>query len=244
MSGNLQARSGREVNLNFLELNMAFPTVSAPYGLKPINLIGGQVFAGQTRELPIASNTAGAINNGDIVRLSSGFIVKETGTTTVSATGVVGVFVGCSYTNPSTGQILFANSYPGSVVASDIVAYVVDDPDALFKVAVTGGATSTTITPIDNTILGNNLAISQPAANTTISGNSNIGAFDSGSNTAFTLPLRVVGLVEETVDASGNYSEVIVKWNMPYITLTEGAPNVVAYNGGHSYYNPTGTANV
>jgi hypothetical protein len=223
---------------------MAYPTVSAPYGLKPINLIGGQVFAGQTRELPIASNTAGAINNGDIVRLSSGFIVKETGTTAVSATGVIGVFVGVSYTNPTTGQKLFANSYPGSVVASDITAYVVDDPDALFQVAVTGGATSTTITPIDNTILGNNLAISQPSSNSTISGNSNIGAYDSGSNTAFTLPFRVVGLVEESVDSSGNYSEVIVKWNMPYITLTEGAPNVVAYNGGHSYYNPTGTANV
>lgn len=223
---------------------MAYPTVNAPYGLKPINLIGGQVFAGQTRELPIASNTAGAINNGDIVRLSAGFIVKELGTATVSATGVVGVFVGCTYTNPSTGQKLYANSYPGGVVASDIMAYVVDDPDALFKVAVTGGATSTTITPIDNTILGNNMAISQPSTNTTISGNSNIGAYDSGSNTAFTLPLRVVGLVEETVDANGNYTEVIVKWNMPYITLTEGAPNVVAYNGGHSYYNPTGTANV
>jgi hypothetical protein len=124
------------------------------------------------------------------------------------------------------------------------VAYVVDDPDALFKVAVTGGATSTTITPIDNTILGNNMAISQPSTNTTISGNSNIGAFDSGSNTEFTLPLRVVGLVEETVDASGNYSEVIVKWNMPYITLAEGTPNVVTYNGGHSYYYPTGSANV
>jgi hypothetical protein len=223
---------------------MAYPTVEAPYGLKPINLIGGQVFAGQTRELPIASNTAGAINNGDIVRLSGGFIVKETGTTTVSATGVVGVFVGVSYTNPSTGQKLFANSYPGSVVASDIYAYVVDDPDALFKVAVTGGATSTTITPISGTILGNNLAISQPAANTTISGNSNIGAHDSGSNTAFTLPFRVVGLVEDTTDSAGNYSEVIVKWNMPYITLTEGTPNVVAYNGGHSYLNPSAPSNV
>ena len=223
---------------------MAYPTVSAPYGLKPINLIGGQVFAGSTRELPIASNTAGVINNGDIVRLSSGFIVKEAGTTTVSATGVVGVFVGCSYTNPSTGQLLFANSYPGSIVASNIVAYVVDDPDALFRVAVTGGATSSTITPISGTILGNNLAISQPSTNTTISGNSNIGAYDSGSNTAFTLPFRVVGLIEETTNASGNYSEVIVKWNVPYITLTEGAPNVVAYNGGHSYLNPTGTASV
>jgi hypothetical protein len=207
-------------------------------------LIGGQVFAGSTRELPIASNYGTVINNGDIVRLSGGTIVKEAGTTTVSATGVVGVFVGVSYTNPSTGQKLFANSYPGSVVASDIVAYVVDDPDALFKVAVTGGATSTTITPISGTILGNNLAISQPSTNTTISGNSNIGAYDSGSNTAFTLPLRVVALVEETTDASGNYSEVIVKWNMPYITLVEGTPNVVSYNGGHSYLNPSAPSNV
>ena len=46
---------------------MAYPTVNAPYGLKPINLIGGQVFAGQTRELPIASGYGTAIYNGDIV---------------------------------------------------------------------------------------------------------------------------------------------------------------------------------
>jgi len=223
---------------------MAYPTVNAPYGLIPINLIGGQVFAGQTRELPIASNTSGAIYNGDIVRLSSGVIVKEAGTTTVSATGVVGVFVGCTYTSPTTGQKLFSNYYPGSVVASDILAYVSDDPDQLFKVAVTGGATSTTITPISPLVIGDNLAISQPSTNTTISGNSNIGVYDSGSNTAFTLPVRVIGGVAETTDSSGNYSEVIVKWNMPYITLVEGAPNVVSYNGGHSYLNPTGAASV
>jgi hypothetical protein len=223
---------------------MAYPTVSAPYGFKPINLIGGQVFAGQTRELPIAANYGTVINNGDIVRLSSGVIVKEAGTTTVAATGVTGVFLGCSYVNPSTGQLLFQNFYPGSVNVAGIVAYVADDPDQLFKVAVTGGATSTTITPISGLILGNNLAISQPSSNATVSGVSNIGAYDSGSNTAFTLPLRVVGLVEETTNASGNYSEVIVKWNSSYITLTEGAPNVVAYNGGHSYLNPTGPASV
>jgi hypothetical protein len=225
---------------------MAYPTVSAPYGLKPINLIGGQVFAGQTRELPIASNYGTVINNGDVVKFNTtdGTIVKETGTATVSANGIVGVFLGCSYTNPSTGQKLFANSYPGSIVASDILAYVSDDPDQLFKVAVTGGSTSTTITPISGAILGSNMGISQPAANTTISGNSNIGAYNAADSTVFTLPLRVVGLVPETTDSSGNYSEVIVKWNVPYITLTEGAPNVVAYNGGHSYLNPNGQFNV
>ncbi len=225
---------------------MAYPTVSAPYGLKPINLIGGQVFAGQTRELPIASNYGTVINNGDVVKFNTtdGTIVKETGTATVSANGVIGVFLGCSYTNPSTGQKLFANSYPGGVTADDIVAYVADDPDQLFKVAVTGGSTSSTITPIAGTILGSNMGISQPASNTTISGNSNIGAYNAADSTVFTLPLRVVGLVPETTNSSGNYSEVIVKWNVPYITLTEGAPNVVAYNGGHSYLNPNGQFNV
>jgi hypothetical protein len=230
---------------------MAFPTVSAPYGLKPINLIGGQVFAGQTRELPIASNYATPIYNGDIVRIAGAVIVKEAGTTTVSATGVVGVFLGCSFTSPTTGQKLFSNFYPANTVASDIVAYVSDDPDQLFKVAVTGGATSTTITPISGTILGDNLAISQPASNTTISGNSNIGAYDSGSNTDQSLPFRVVDLVAETTNAAGNYSEVIVKWNAPYPTATTtaaGSPLVytttVTVNGGHSYLNPTGQASV
>lgn len=223
---------------------MAYPTVNAPYGLKPVNLIGGQVFAGQTRELPIASNYNTSIYYGDIVRISAGVIVKETGTTTVSATGVVGVFLGCSYTSPATNQKLFAQYYPANTVASDILAYVADDPDQLFQVAVTGGATSTTITPISPLVIGDNLAISQPSTNTTISGNSNIGVYDSGSNTAFTLPVRVIAGIAESTDSSGNYSEVIVKWNMPYITLTEGAPNVVAYNGGHSYLNPTGAASV
>jgi hypothetical protein len=227
---------------------MAYPTVNAPYGLKPINLIGGQVFAGQTRELPIASNYATAIYNGDIVRISGATIVKETGTATVSVTGVVGVFLGCSYTNPSTGQKLFSNYYPGGVVASDILAYVADDPDQLFKVAVTGGATSTTITPISSAIIGDNLAISQPTTNSTVSGNSNIGVYDSGSNTAASLPLRVVDVVPETTNASGNYSEVIVKWNAPYTVSTydAGPPVVVTtvVTGGHSYLNPTGQANV
>jgi hypothetical protein len=231
---------------------MAYPTVNAPYGLKPINLIGGQVFAGQTRELPIASNYATPIYNGDIVRISGAVLVKETGTTTVSATGVVGVFLGCTYTSPNTGQKLFSNYYPGAVVASDIMAYVADDPDQLFKVAVTGGATSTTITPISGAIVGDNLAISQPSTNTTISGNSNIGVYDSGSNTAASLPFRVIDLVLETTNSAGNYSEVIVKWNAPHMvstTTSDGATPPVfttttVVTGGHSYLNPTGQASV
>ena len=57
---------------------MAYPTVSAPYGLKPINLIGGQVFAGSTRMMQIASGYATNIFYGDLVqRISDGTIEKD-----------------------------------------------------------------------------------------------------------------------------------------------------------------------
>jgi hypothetical protein len=117
---------------------MAYPTVSAPYGLKPINLIGGQVFAGATRQIPIASGYATDLLNGDVVKLTTdGTLVKDTGTTTATP---VGVFLGCSYTSPVLKYKLFSQYYPASTVASDIVAYVADDPDLLFKVAVVSGS--------------------------------------------------------------------------------------------------------
>lgn len=60
---------------------MAYPTVSAPYGLKPVNLVGGRVFAGATRQFPIASGYAANIFNGDVVKLiNDGTIQKDTGT--------------------------------------------------------------------------------------------------------------------------------------------------------------------
>ena len=85
---------------------MAYPTIDAPYGLKPINLIGGQVFAGSTRLIPIASGYAANIFFGDVVKLANtGTIQKDTGTTTVASNGVAGIFLGCTYTNPSTKDV-------------------------------------------------------------------------------------------------------------------------------------------
>jgi hypothetical protein len=58
---------------------MAYPTVSAPYGLRPINLIGGRVFAGSTRLIPITSAEGTSIFYGDVVKLNtSGTLTKDT----------------------------------------------------------------------------------------------------------------------------------------------------------------------
>ena len=197
---------------------MAYPTVNGPYGLIPINLIGGQVFAGATRQIPIAANSATAIYFGDVVKLNNnGDLSKDTGTAVATP---VGVFLGCTYTDPVYGTT-FRQYYPGGVNVDNITAYVQDNPTALYKVAVcTAG--STTINAVSRAAVGENSALVQNAGNST-TGNSKV-AVSVTTATDSTLPVRVIDVVPETANSLGSYTEVIVKWNA----------------GMHQYDNPTG----
>ena len=198
---------------------MAYPTVDAPYGLKPVNLIGGQVFAGATRQIPIASGYATNLLNGDVVKLTTdGTLVKDTGTTTATP---IGVFLGCRYTDPNLGYELYSQFFPANTVASDIVAYVADDPDQLFKVAVVSG--TTVIAGVGRTVVGNNVALVQNAGSTT-TGNSKVAVLSGSAATTNTLPVRVIDVVPDTATAADTYVELIVKWNW----------------GMHQYQNATG----
>lgn len=217
---------------------MAYPTVSGPYGLIPINLIGGQVFAGATRQIPIASAYGTSIFFGDVVKLSSdGVLVKDTGTSTATP---VGVFLGCSYTDPTFGKV-FRQYFPSGTVASDIQAYVADDPDQLFKVAIV--SSGTTIGTVQRTVVGNNAALVQNSGSTT-TGNSGVAIDDTVATTA-SLPIRIVDLVTATSYVSGGnvvYQEAIVKFNAPYVVSTSdgGVTTTSVVTGGHQYLNPTG----
>jgi len=204
---------------------MAYPTVSAPYGLQPINRIDGMPYAGATRLVPIASTYNTAIFNGDIVRIAEGgTIQKSTVTsdaTTAAANNTYGVFMGVQYVN-TLGQTVQAQYYPGNTAATSAVAYVVDDASAAFKVAVTfsGNATVTTVT---QAAVGVNLAVRQ-GTGSTISGDSAVSAVvpTAGAGNAAALPLRVVAIVPETATSSTTFPEVIVKLNNPQITRTTG----------------------
>ena len=214
---------------------MAYPTVSAPYGLKPVNLIGGQVYAGSTRLLKIASGYAANIFYGDVVKLvSSGTVEKDTGTSTATP---VGVFMGCTYTDPSSKQPRWSQYWPTGTVASDAQAYVVDDPDILFKVAAV--SSGTTVAFYAQTVIGLNVSLVQNSGSTT-TGDSAVAIDGSAVATTVSLPIRIIAGVPDTANASGEFCEFICKWNMPYITLAEGAPNVVTWAGGHQYLNPLG----
>jgi len=203
---------------------MAYPTVDGPYGFKPINLIGGQVFAGATRQIPIASGSGTSIFYGDVVRLNTGGTLSRVSTTD-SATDAVGIFLGCAFTNPTTKQFLQQQYFPGGTAASDIVAYVCDDPDTLFKVAVLSN--STTIGGLTQTDVGNNVSILTTAGSTT-SGDSNEGILNSTSTSTTTLPFRIIAGVPETVNASGSFTEVIVKFNFGVHTYYSATPVATA----------------
>ena len=182
---------------------MAYPTIDAPYGFKPINLIGGQVFAGSTRNIPIQYNFGTNIFYGDIVGQSRGFITRSTVTTGGSAVtgsagnGTVGVFLGCTYTNPLTKQKQFSQFWPANTLAGDAVAIVTDDPDTLFRVAAVTAQGGTTIGSIARSDVGMNVEASNLAGNVN-TGNSSNGIVAATAAATSTLPIRIVDLVPDT----------------------------------------------
>jgi len=209
---------------------MAYPTIDAPYGLVPVGLIGGRSYSGATRQMRIASNYGTAIGKGDLVkRVSDGTIDRDAGTSTLPDTGTLGIFMGCQYTDPNTSQLTFNNQYPGSIVASDIDAFVVDDPDVVMKVAVC--SSGTTMATVARTVIGNNVAIISNTLNTT-NGRAKLAVSSSPAAT-LTLPLKIIDVVEDTKTGSDAFQEVLVVFNAPYEDSN-------IQKGGHAYRVATG----
>jgi hypothetical protein len=212
---------------------MAYPVISAPYGLKPINLIGGLPFAGATRSFAITTSSVSYstnIFNGDMVTLTANGTVAKSAIQDEASpvAGLVGVFLGCSYTNPSTKQKLFSQYWPGLSGVTDAVAFVADDPNALFRVVLVAGDTedsANALTPayLGLTVIGSNVTCVQNTGST-VTGNSKIGVYTPGGAGTASTVFRVVDVVPDTANASGNFCELIVKINAGY----------------HSYNNATG----
>lgn len=203
-------------------------SVAAPYGLRPVNLIGGQPYAGSTRMFRIANAYAANIFYGQPVASNgNGFIQADTSTTALPATGVVGVFMGCTYTDPSLKIKVFKQYWPTGTIATDAEAYVVDDPDVVMQVQADEA--------VAQTALGANIAL-VTSAGSTGTGNSTTAADGSSIAASATLPLRIVGFVDAPDSVAGDaYTDLLVKWNMP-------STNGTAIIGGHSYMNPLGVA--
>ncbi len=191
-------------------------TTATPYGLKAVNHVGGTPYAGSTRLLPIASGYASNLFNGQVVQIAAGGTVELV---TSFGVGVIGVFVGCTYTDPSTKQLTFNNMWPTGTVAADAKAYVIDDPDVIYMAQADGSVTQAD--------LGQNTDFAAPQSTSTgvlINGNST-SAVESTTAATATLPFRIVDFVDSPTSTVGDeFTDVLIKFNA----------------GIHSYDNPTG----
>jgi len=205
---------------------MAYPIVDAPYGLKPVNLIGGLPFAGATRQMPIASGYNTSIFNGDVIQFAAdGTVIISTmagQAANAVVPGVIGVFLGCSYTDPVLGYQLFSQHYPANTVSTDIVAYISDDPHALYKIVsvasiVANNAAGGLLPAFKTRAVAGAPKNAVLVLNTGLlsTGNSRMGCFANSVTTS--LPLTVVDVVPETANAAGTgFIELIVKINVGY----------------------------
>ena len=235
---------------------MAYPIVSAPYGFKPINELGGLPYAGSTRMIPIASGYATNLFDGDLVQLSGGTLVATSMSAASSpgtaVAGTIGVFVGVEYTNPGTNQRIRAQYWPAGTVAQDAVAYVVDDPRTLFQVAVTSQATSlantgSTIGYFSEAFVGTNVYAITGATGSTTFGDSAMsvsgGVITSGTNgntrVTSALPFRVVQLVPDTAVSVA----AVASTSGSSTTVTLTAANT-AIQAGMQLIAPTGTGSL
>jgi hypothetical protein len=196
---------------------------ATPYGLKPVNEIGGLPYAGSTRQIKIASGYASNIYYGQVVSIVAAGTIQVVTTNGDNSTpfpaGTIGVFVGCTYTNPSTKQLTFAQYWPTGTVASDAMAYVVDDYNTLFQVQADGSLAQATLG--SNAILA---AVQSTSTGSTTTGNSNT-AISATVATTSGYAFRIVDFVESTTSTVGDaYTDVLVKFNPV----------------AHSYNNPTG----
>jgi len=223
-------------------------TVSAPYGLKPLSLIGGQSFTGGTiREYLLTTNNTAAIFNGDLVALgvaTAGQPTVVAATPTTSSTGVVGVCVGVRYqlAGQQLGYPLYAQYLPANAVTAgytNIFIRVVEDPDQLYQVQAAGSVGYGSIGK--TAALGNFTGGTSSATGSTTTGNSVVNVTGSLSNGVLTvantsaLAVKIVDLVNSSSTFGGNfpsnpgdaYTDLIVKINF----------------GVHSYYQSAGTSN-
>ena len=180
-------------------------TTATPYGARPVGTLSASgSFTGKTMQIKIASAYGTAIFHGDFLKLvTAGTVELDTGTTSVTT---VGIFLGCKYTDPNTNQMTFNQYWPASTAASDAVAYVLTDPQALFQMQGDG--------TLAQTALGANFALIQTAGSTSI-GKSKNAADVSTVATTNTLPLKLVEFVDSTTSAVGDtYTDAVYKVNV------------------------------
>lgn len=185
--------------------------INAPFGFAPVGSISGSTPSGRHSWRRIASTNTTAIYYGDAVvpvtSTATGYITQATASTVAMA----GIFIGCRYLSTSQGRIINNRYWPGSDANGDVIAMVVDNPDALFQVQADS-------TGLPFSKIGQNIQLNVGAGGNTATGIS--GMYVSGSPaTTVTYPFIFVDIARgpstsiNGFDSTTGYNIVTVGFN-------------------------------
>jgi hypothetical protein len=161
---------------------------NAAFGLRPVRQMGGAPFSGGQSRYRIASGATTPIFQGDLVtQLTAGVIGRHAATGSVP---IVGVFNGCQFTDPDSGEQVFSNHYKGSVSASDIIAFIIDDPNVVFEIQADAAL------PVAD-LFGNFDIVDGSPVGDTKSGRSNMELDVTTGATTATLPLKALDISQD-----------------------------------------------
>ena len=177
------------------------------YGLRPIGLVGSGVNSTGVTEYEIASDNANAIFQYGIVVPTSAGVIARAADTAGGTTAALGVLMGVEYQDSVQKKPVWLNYWPGSAAVSvdtnyPIKAYVADNPNQIFQVASDASLTdraTALATVFSNASLG-----TSAQAGSTNNGNSTSALGVSTVATTATLPLRIVGIVDD--EANSDYT--------------------------------------
>ncbi len=205
---------------------------SAPFGFAQYQggAGGAPTFSQTTRRIASANGTA--IYTGDpvmpVVSSATGYITQGAAGTTV----VAGIFAGCKYLSTSQKRTVWNNYWPGSDATGDVEAYIIDDPNARFRVQGNsttfniGGTLATyTTSPIGQ--------YAQFAIGTGNTANGLSGAYLDSLGTTVTYPFIVVDLVTAPPGANGTdpttaYNQVVVGFNNEWLRTNGAGPTGIS----------------
>jgi len=177
------------------------------YGLRPVGLVGGATNSTGVTEYEIASDNTNAIYQYAIVVPLAAGVIDQAGATSGGTTQALGVLTGVMYHDSVKKKPVFLNHWPGSNNVSvdtnhPVKAFVADNPNQLFQVAS------------DASLTNRATALAGVFANATLGTSARTGSDDTGrSNSALsvssiattaTLPLRIVGIVDD--EANSDFS--------------------------------------
>ena len=174
----------------------------AAFGMKPVRMIGGGAYTGGQSRYRIAANYGTSIFQGDMVaQVTGGGIEVHADGGTVP---IVGVFNGVQYTDPTTKEQVYSNYYPASTNASDLIAFVIDDPNVVYEVQADAAF------PVAD--LFGNFDIVYSSSGSTVTGISGAELEVSTGATGTSLPIKAIDISEdpENDDVSSANTNVLV----------------------------------